>query len=210
MENREKPSHIDLLNEAFKKLDIVSEYEWRLAISIDTLARLSGNAHIAKPAEFCVPDRSTVKKQLEDIAKRSRDLASMLDDLRGPSIDALADSGFFQIIHPAKLSAVLGHLALMTESADLSAVPKVGQRKPRNDLAMGVANILANDFFALTGKRPTLVTPSISSDGHKKRGAFLSLVGDVFAALNIDAKPESFAKRAIEAFAENNQDKTGD
>ncbi|QIN60896.1 hypothetical protein SBC1_08750 [Caballeronia sp. SBC1] len=183
---------------AFRKLELLPGVESQISTMTDMLVPLYGGDRHPFPAHLRVKDRKTANLEIDKISSVANKLALLLDDLSEPSIDALADSGLLQIIHHDQLSAILKQVATIARKADLSKAAKTGDRGPANHLAKGIASILAHGFETLTGNVPTLVTPADTRQ--KKYSPFITLVGDVFSALNIDAKPEGYAKAAKESY----------
>ena len=184
---------------AFRKLKILLESEGHVPLMVHRLSLIPLGEKGTPPIRFRAKGQKAVRKELDDIAGLASKLASALDGLCEPSIVALADNGFLQLFKHLDLSTGLRKLSDIARSADLAAVAAKGDRKPKNNLAAGIANILAHDYETLTGKIPTLVTPTDTRE--RKHSPFITLVGDIFAALGIDAKPEGYAKEAKEKFA---------
>jgi hypothetical protein len=66
-------------------------------------------------------------------------------------------------------------------------------------LAKGVADILAHDYWTLTGRTPAVATDPLSGE---RIGSFFELISDVFFALHIDASPAVYAREAEISFKE--------
>ncbi|MEC5405123.1 hypothetical protein VOM14_05985 [Paraburkholderia sp. MPAMCS5] len=203
---------------AFRKLHIGPDAESQLPVMVHALSLIpKGESGIAPP-EFRLKGREAVRKDLQEIAALADKLAGALDVLCEPAIIALADGGLLQMQHrevavvlgpngeritDAKtydLQAVLRKVSAIAASANLSDVPEVqGRGRPRNNLATGVADILAHDYWTLTGKTPAVATDPFSGE---RVGSFFELVEDVFQALRIEASPAAYAREAEISFKE--------
>jgi hypothetical protein len=88
-----------------------------------------------------------------------------------------------------------------TSHAVLSEAPSIPTRrsKPRNVTAEAIALRCARTYSALTGLRATVSTRTKDGTAY---GPFLELVTGVFQAAGVDARPEGYARRAVEAAKE--------
>lgn len=206
------------LEAAFRKLDIKPGVDSQLPVMVHTLSLIPKGGSGVAPPQFRLKGRGAVRKDLQEIAALAENLAGALDALSEPAIVALADGGLLQIQHrevavilgpngeraaDAKtydLQAVLRKVSTIATSANLSDVPEVqGRGRRRNNLATGVANILASYYFTLTGRTPAVATDPLSG---KRIGPFFDLVSDVFFALQIKASAAVYAREAEISFKE--------
>lgn len=129
--------------------------------------------------------------RLEQIDEQIMKLAEAFESLGPDELMALRGQ---EVEVWAALEAIKG--AVETAHGALSAAPSVPNRvsKPRNETALAIALRCARVYLALTGSAATMRT----KDG-KKYGPFLELVAGVFLAANLGAKPEGYARRAVEA-----------
>lgn len=187
---------------AFRKLKILPPNEWRLNSIVQTLAFIPLGASGKSPRKFRAIGKKAARKELDDVAKTASKLKGLLDDLSQTSILALADAGLLQVVHHIDISNRLGSLEVFAKKADVSGVPeKQGKGQPQNNLVSGVANMIAHNYFTLTGRKPTVSTKN-NGVQDIAYGPFFVLVGDIFRAMKIDASPEAAAREAVKAFKE--------
>lgn len=193
---------------AFRKLPILPSEEWRVPAVVDGLAAIAEANSKPTPAQPSKAGRAAVREQLDGIAHQCNDLANALGSLSHGARDALADAGMLQIVPGlqthAGLQEILRKVSEVAQNANTDCLPESANGRQRNYLAGGVAAMLAKDYWRLTGKKPTLITPSDSDDGHKKYSPFITLTMDIFEAIGIDGKPEHYAKEAKENFRPEN------
>lgn len=82
--------------------------------------------------------------------------------------------------------------------------PDICKKRGRaeNLRAQAIAHILANAYYHLTGKRSTVGWVSPDGLSAVSYGSFLVFVTDVFQALGLTQKPESYARKAQKAFVQ--------
>lgn len=206
------------LEAAFRKLEIDPDAKPQLPVMVHALSLIPKGASGIAPPQFRLKGREAVRKDLQEIAVLADKLAGALDVLCEPAVIALADGGLLQMQHREvavilgpngeratkaetyDLQAVLRKVSTIAASANLSDVPEAqGRGRPRNNLATGVANILAHDYRTLTGKIPAVATDPLSGE---RIGSFFELVQDVFHALRIEASPAAYAREAEISFKE--------
>ena len=137
----------------------------------------------------------------------ARRLTATLRELHQPTILALADAGFLGgerlallgiagRIAQAREGASEDELWLLRYAADCAGRSREGptggapcKSRPINQRVRVIVRILYDQFYNLTGRRPTItVNPSLNSPAS---GAFLYLVRQVLAALAISASAEA-------------------
>jgi hypothetical protein len=69
---------------------------------------------------------------------------------------------------------------------------------PQKQLALRVACTVAEHYYALTGKKPTRITPC---EGGKACGPFVAFLTEIFKLLGIKASAENQAKASIKFMA---------
>ncbi|WP_086382285.1 hypothetical protein [Caballeronia sordidicola] len=194
------------ISAAFRKLPIREEAEYLLPSMVSTLCNIPVGADQSPIAKLRLVGRGRTRKQLDAVAKASNKLSIALQELNQPAIIALADSGLLQTVHPDSLIRMLAVLERTALAVDLSSVPETqGGGAPVAGLTKGVANILANNYQRLTGKRPV-----VSWDAHKESasGPFYVLVVDVFKALKIRADARTAARDAARPYMQKTLEKT--
>jgi hypothetical protein len=150
------------------------------------------------------PFRSTGRKkardELDKLVEAADALIECVADLHAPAIDVLADRGMMR----GSITTFARTIATAAREADVSAVPEKIKRGDETDVryASTLARLLYHHFAILTGQRPTVRV----SDG-KAYGPFLTLLREVFAALEIKVSPESQARAAIKAMEKRGGDK---
>jgi hypothetical protein len=117
-----------------------------------------------------------------------------------PKIEALLTA-----LAPDAAPADVGRFAValawrcrLASVADPAAQQTDRSKHPHRQARM-VAEGCANAYQGLTGRRPTVSTSARAGEEGRAYGAFLDLVRDVFAELQIEAKPERFARDAAAA-----------
>jgi hypothetical protein len=187
---------------AFRKLSLSPEMVWKLPSIVQMLSFIPRGEKGTPPDNFREVGKKAARKQLDTVADLSERLAAAINDLSQTSIVALADTGLLQLIHHRQLANLLESVAGFARAAELSDVAEnQGRGRPPNNLASGVANILATNYAALTGKQPAVST---KNNGRQDipYGQYFNLVTDVFSALKIDASPEAAARKAEKQFKE--------
>ena len=150
------------------------------------------------------------------LAGAARRLAATIRGLHKPTILALADSGFLggerlsllgiaTRIARTKEGASEDELRLLRYAADCAGrsharpTPRTHSRgRPINQRVAVIVRILYNQFYTLTGHRPTITV----NPGHLNSpasGAFLCLVRRVFLALGISASAEAAVRVELKA-----------
>ena len=160
-----------------------------LALQLELTAAVMGVADLPRANEA---GPEATRKELEKVERLARGLRSHLLAMHRESLAVLEQSDARHWLH---LVDDLGALASTAAKADA----KVGHNRqpgpkgrPRKQQALDVARIAARAYRIMTGKPASVVT---TPDG-KAGGAFLTFVAEVFDALQIKARPESFARQA--------------
>jgi hypothetical protein len=177
--------------------------EQQLRHAVDLLTRIAEAG--PQPIPNCFRDigRAGTRKELESLANRADALERAISDLHQPAIGALAESGFvarqsiLDFLRSLALAA-RGPRALAYLENEVPIKPK--STKPPDMLANGVGAILANDYFVLTGKKPTRRTKTYGEDSGGAYGPFFDLVKDVFLVIGIEADPDRVHREAITTF----------
>jgi len=194
------------INCAFRKLEIKDEAKHLLPNIIDALALIPKGDVGTPPPGFRLKGKKACRSELDKISELSDKLVGVIGDLAQPSIVALADAGLLQVIHHKELVSMLKQVSAIAQRADVSKVSEnQGAGRPKNNLAGGVANILASNYAKLTGKAPTVSTNNSGSQA-LPYGDFFDLVESVFKALGIDASPEAAARLGVKKFKERKQE----
>lgn len=167
----------------------------------DKLTRLANalalHGQLYRAAGPAAARRGTVPalRSLERVHRAMSSLADAVDDLGADEsliLERQVDHGPFSLTVLNSLSA--WNDRVLEAHRELSAGPELPtvDHRPRKPEAQMIARRCARLFHALTGKPATIVT----KDG-VARGPFLAFVRDVFRILEIDASPETWAKRAV-------------
>jgi hypothetical protein len=197
------PAKRNRIEAAFQRLVIRDGMEQQLRHAVDLLTRIAEAG--PQPIPNCFRDigRAGTRKELESLANRADALERAISDLHQPAIGALAESGFvarqsiLDFLRSLALAA-RGPRALAYLENEVPIKPK--STKPPDMLANGVGAILANDYFVLTGKKPTRRTKTYGEDSGGAYGPFFDLVKDVFLVIGIEADPDRVHREAITTF----------
>lgn len=190
---------------AFRKLQILQENEWHLMPIIRTLSFIPRGETGTPPHKFSEVGRKAAQTEINSVSDAAETLKIAIDNLSQTSIVALANQGLLQIIHHRTLSDLLAKVFAVARQTNLDSVPETqGRGRPRNNLARGVASILASNYATLTGKNPTVSTRSNGAQD-VPYGPFFDLVTDIFKVLEINASAEAAARAAVKEFKERNK-----
>jgi hypothetical protein len=151
---------------------------------------------VATPPHLEVVSEAKSKREIENLNKKAKELRLALQDLHRPAIEALDNYSPKRPHWRAEMIDDLFFLMAKTTLARVGSLPRNAGRgaKPRRQ-AKKIASSVATHYFRITGKFPTVITPS---DGGKAYGPFLDLLSEVFRLLNVKASAESQAKEAIQ------------
>ena len=182
---------------AFRKLERVPNDDSGPGIPCETLIPGMGRqiAHM-KPIDRTDPHQALstpeeAARQLALVAKRARSLLASVEALNKPAIDALN----YRQPWPGGFETYLRILSLKAETAEIPELPLgAGLGRPTKPQHLQIVKVVAEQYLALTGVKPTL---SVSDSG--PGGPFIQLLKDVFLALGLEPRVESLARRAIKA-----------
>jgi hypothetical protein len=197
------PAKRDRIEAAFQRLVIKDGMEQRVRHTVDLLTQIAATGPQSFPNCFRDKGRAGTRKELENIANRADALERAISNLHQPAIGALAESGFVArqpILDflQSLAQAARGPKALAYLEKEVAVKPKT--TKPPDTLANGVGAFLANEYFVLTGKKPTRRTKTYGEDSGGAYGPFFDLVRDVFLAIGIKADPVRVHREAITTF----------
>ena len=166
----------------------------------------SGMPQLSYPAWRKSASLNNAEKQIKAIVG-SKNLEKVFEGLSQTAVYALVESGAdftkFDRFKTSAPGAVDGALARIREWGIKHPVLKSYRSgQPTKIIASHIAKLLAYEYFAATGKRPSVST--ISKEGRfSPSGAYFKLVATVFKALKIDASPEAVSRKAATLWRHN-------
>lgn len=189
------------IKSTFDRLPLRQGKDEHLRHTVSRLAKIAIDRTKPNQAQnaFAPANRATCEAELNSLIRVADDLVNIVSGLHQPTILALADAGLLR----AHLHQIAVQIKEAVARADVSKVdPQLPKGRHRDEFARMIAGYLANQFHFLTGETPTIRvhTPPHPSAG-KAYGPFLELITDVFSAMNIKASPETFAREAVDSFA---------
>jgi len=134
--------------------------------------------------------KNGMQKELREFAKIATRLHRLIGEMHREAIGAVSPQGKRHIL------SVQDDLAMRIKCAISAAdnAPETPARPSNRRLApKQVAEVCAQFFEDLTGKRPTLAFDAIDGE---RCGPYLRFVQDTFDALGIDASAEHYARQA--------------
>jgi hypothetical protein len=143
------------------------------------------------------------RSQLKNIVRHGGALLDVLRRTRGATVTALNDMRGVAIdigFRPATLGQLETELEWLVQAAErASRLPEVKDHKgpARQRSAREVARHAADDFYAITGKKPTRNT-------FMKAGGFGEFLDRIFRALHIAERAASFEQEAVSAWKARN------
>lgn len=188
----------------------VSEWEEKCAELEDAFRKLPIRRNEAAPGipyEFIIPgigrelmlmrpnsgvhppkavSADAAKKELRDLARKTEALIEVLDGLSRTSLDAL---NYREVaLRKLKTNLRIFQTGIITTEVQESLV-NTGRGAPKKIQPRKIARLVAQHYYALTGKKPT----APSKDG-KAYGPFVELLNAVYRILGVEASAESQTK----------------
>jgi hypothetical protein len=152
------------------------------ASTMTHLARGAYGVAGTTPNRFRQIGRATSERELNDLARHARKVATLFERLHEPAILALADAGLFGTIRLG-LPAELRLIADQCDAANVENMSIAGKRGPKeNTRAIVLGRIAARAYVDLTGRDPTYTTDHISA----RTGPWPRFLKAVFQAMKMD------------------------
>ena len=131
-----------------------------------------------------------VAKELRDFAKLATKLVDRLNEMHREALNRVSPRGER---HALAVADDLERMICLATDAASSAAPTEASTSPRRLAPEQLAQLCAQTFQKLTGKRPVLHSDAIEGF---RTGPFLRFVTEVFAAAGIEASAEHYARNA--------------
>lgn len=179
----------DRIASVLERLPVLEEKRSRitdLANRIAVMAELS--AINERPAAQLAGD-VTAAAEVDKLAALAIEFANHVDRMHRNSL-AVFESG--ECRHPMRLAEQMWKLAAVAAQTPLQP----HARRPRKAVAADTAKQALITYEFLTGNPATIIVPT---SGGKAGGIFLAFVTELFAALEIKASAENWARKAIES-----------
>lgn len=159
-----------------------------IEIASDKLSLMAGPHSTTVPEAFrnaSVAEADTERKKLAHLA---RELAGQIEELHKPTVIALAEAGILRI-RLNNLALELKAISALAASAkiDLNCLP-TRQGRPTKGPIKTIRRVVSDTYYRITGDKPSAV------------GEFLRLSRLLINILDLDYKPDGFAKAAYEDF----------
>jgi hypothetical protein len=135
--------------------------------------------------------RARCEAELKALGKSAETLVRAISNLHRPTILALAAPPASWMAR-GELKRLAQQAAAAAFRANVSDVERASKVQPRNRASPMVADILADEYERITGKRPTVRT----RDGIAY-GPFFELVRDIFIAMGFRDSPEVASRNAL-------------
>lgn len=190
---------------ALRRLPIGPEAKAQLPEMVTILASFKGKLNIRTPPHFLKIGKTRAKKELHKVSTLATSFADYVTTLHEPTVVALANQGLLTHQLERSLRSVAAAAAKASPGSMVSEKPVKG--RPEKLGARAIAGVVAANYKALTGKKPTVSTDWRTG---KMRGPFYELMSEIFRLLEVDASPEASIRNILKTRKGEKQPKHSD
>lgn len=203
----------DLIEAALRKLRILPERIYKLEFYVGFLEETLSPMPVVVGSILRRPltphEHQRLAVHYDDAVLELQEVADKLSDLRqaiqrlSPTAEDILDQHELDVAMVKKLRKIIMHSLKVEPDIRHAAVmaaewsrdfPENKKGRPRDYASLKLAEAAGFAYEGLTGK-----TPTISTVEGRARGPFLDLVGALFEAGGIEARPEAFAREAVKS-----------